>query len=109
MPTNPLYSVCLPTVLIADNDAETGELLRLYLSRARIRVLFARSEPQCLDLTLRKLVDIVLLDVMMSAIRGVETCAALRARPATRQLPVLFLTVRDDSATRVTGNVTWWL
>ena len=103
MPINPLYSVCLPTVLRADDNAETVELLRLYLSRAGMRVLSARSGPQCPDLALRKPVAIVLLDVVMSGLHEIETCLALRAQPATRQLPVLFLPARDDSATRAAG------
>jgi DNA-binding response OmpR family regulator len=104
MPTNPLYSVCLPTVLIADDNAETVEFLRLYLSHAGMRVLSAQSGPQCLDLALRKPVDIILLDVVMSGMSGIETCAALCAQPTTRQLPILFLTARDDYATRAAGR-----
>ena len=102
MPINPLDSVCLPAVSIADDAAETAASLRL--SHAGMRAWSAQSEPQCLDLALRKPVSIILLDIVMSGMSGIETRAALRAQPATRQLPILFLTARDDSASRAACN-----
>ncbi|MBI3757467.1 MAG: response regulator [Deltaproteobacteria bacterium] len=103
MPIPPLGSACFPTVLVTDDNAETVEILRLYLSRSGMRVLSARSGPQCLALALQQPVDIVLLDIVMPGMSGIETCAALRAQPTTRQLPVLFLTAKDDYATRAAG------
>src|SRR5260221_13518284 len=77
MPINPLYSVCLPAVSIADDAAETAASLRL--SHAGMRAWSAQSEPQCLDLALRKPVSIILIDIVMSEMSGIETRAALRA------------------------------
>jgi len=101
MPINPLDSVCLPAVSIADDSTETAKLFRLPFSlTAGMRVLSAQSGPPCLDSALRGPVSIILLDVVMSGMSEIETCAALRAQPATRQLPTLLLTARDDSASR---------
>lgn len=96
-------SVPSPTVLVVDDNAEMVEFLTLYLSRHGMHVLSAYSGKQCLELASQHRVDIVVLDVMMPELSGVETCRALKAMPATQTLPVLFLTAKDDKNTRLAG------
>lgn len=79
------------------------EFLRLYLSWHGMQVLPAYSGRECLDLARRHPVDIVVLDVLMPGMDGFETCAALKAAPVTRGLPILFLTAKDDNQTRLAG------
>lgn len=96
-------SVSLPTILVVDDNAEMVEFLNIYLSRHGMRVLPAYSGKQCLELVSQHRVDIVVLDVMMPEMSGIETCQALKAMPATRAIPVLLLTAKDDKDTRLAG------
>jgi DNA-binding response OmpR family regulator len=96
-------SVSSPTILVVDDNAEMVEFLNIYLSRHGMRVLSAYSGRQCLELASRQLIDVVVLDVMMPEMSGLEICRTLKALPATRDIPVLFLTAKDDSDTRLAG------
>lgn len=96
-------SVSFPTVLVVDDNAEMVEFLSLYLSQHGLRVLPAYSGGQCLDIASQELVDLVVLDVMMPGMNGIETCKALKALPTLRSIPVFFLTAKDDQNTRLAG------
>jgi DNA-binding response OmpR family regulator len=95
--------VSSPTVLVVDDNAEMVEFLKLYLSHHGMQVLSAYSGKQCLELVTQHKVDIVVLDVMMPEMSGIETCQALKAMPATRAIPVLLLTAKDDKDIRIAG------
>jgi len=95
--------VSLPTILVVDDNAEMVEFLTLYLSRNGLRVLPAYSGRQCLELASQEAIDLIVLDVMMPEMSGIETCRALKALPMTREIPILFLTAKDDNATRLAG------
>ncbi len=97
------YSVSSPTVLVADDNTEMVEFLRTYLSRQGMRVLTAYSGPQCLEIARQWAVDVIVLDVVMPGMDGIETCVALKALPTTREDPVLLLTAKADNATRLAG------
>jgi DNA-binding response OmpR family regulator len=92
-----------PTILVVDDNAEMVEFLNLYLSRHGMHVLSAYSGKQCLELASQHEIDIVVLDIMMPEMSGIETCQALKARPETRAIPVLLLTAKDDKDARLAG------
>ena len=96
-------SVSFPTVLVVDDNAEMVEFLNLYLSQHGLRVLSAYSGRQCLEIASRELIDLIVLDVMMPGMNGIETCQALKELPMLRQIPILFLTAKDDRNTRLAG------
>jgi len=103
MSTRTIDSVSSPTVLVVDDNAEMVEFLNLYLSQHGLRVLPAYSGGECLEIANREFIDLIVLDVMMPGMNGIETCRALKALPMTRQIPVLFLTAKDDRNTRLAG------
>lgn len=103
MSASPSDFVTSPTILVVDDNAEMVEFLNLYLSHHGMQVLSAYSGKQCLELASQRQVDIVVLDVMMAEMSGIETCQALKAMPATREIPVLLLTAKDDKDTRLAG------
>lgn len=91
------------TVLVVDNSVEMVEFLQCYLSRHGMHVLSATSGQECLELVRRYQVDLIILDVVMPGMDGFQTCAALKAMSDTQGIPILFLTAKDDTQTRLTG------
>ncbi len=87
-------------VLIIDDDADIRSIARLSLSRVGgMDVIEAASGVEGVRKAQEEKPDVILLDMMMPTMDGVETLAALRSHPATVMTPVIFLTakaVRDD-------------
>jgi diguanylate cyclase (GGDEF)-like protein len=87
-----------PVVLVGEDSETVRALLSLELAGAGYTVLEAENGQQVLDATATREVDVVLLDVEMPVLDGWATLAALKADPATAEVPVVFLTGRTDSA-----------
>lgn len=87
-------------VLLVDDDAELVELLRDYLEREGFTVAVAHDGAAGALAALSGDNDIVVLDVMMPGISGIQALATIRA---TSAVPVIMLTARGDDADRITG------
>jgi CheY-like chemotaxis protein len=82
-------------VLVVDDEDDIRRIACLSLSRiGRMQVLEAGDSDTALRLAVAERPDVILLDVMMPGRDGPEVLAALLADPATRDLPVIFLTAR---------------
>ena len=88
-------------VLVVDDDSKILNMMRRGLIFAGYEVETAESGEQALDITLDGLPDVVILDVMLPGIDGLEVCRRLRA--AEPALPILLLTARDRVPDRVAG------
>ena len=82
-------------VLIADDHAEMVELFREALERAGFSVLTAGNGAECLLAVETHSPDLVILDVTMPVLDGMQALRVLRDRPETRDLPVIILSGRD--------------
>ena len=91
------------TILVIEDEPKTGDYLQRGLRESGFTVSLARNGRDGLHLACEEEVDLVLLDVMLPRMTGWEVLAALRARDTTAQLPVLFLTARDEVHDRVRG------
>jgi diguanylate cyclase (GGDEF)-like protein/hemerythrin-like metal-binding protein len=84
-------------ILVVDDTPMNLEVL-LGILEHEYDLSFATSGPQALDLlALGARPDLILLDVMMPGMDGYEVCAALKANPATRDIPVIFVTAKTDA------------
>lgn len=93
------------TVLVVDDDDMIREVAKVALeSVAGWRVSTARSGEEAHRLAGQQRPDLVLLDVMMPALDGPSTAALLRADPATRELPVIFLTAKTPMTAEQLGR-----
>ena len=90
-----------PLVLVVDDDESIRRLVRLALSQ-RFRVLEAESGVEALTLVEQNDVEVVVIDVMMPGMTGLQACPQLKAK-ARGPLPVLILTALDDQANRNAG------
>ncbi len=88
------------TVLIVDDDPGLRELIRINLEHEGYKVLQAMNGVQCLDVVREERPELVLMDVMMPEMDGLEACARLRE---FSQVPVLMLTAKVQSKDIITG------
>jgi diguanylate cyclase (GGDEF)-like protein len=91
-----------PRLLVVDDQAVNVESLRLVFEHDHT-VLAAYGGEEALALCASTPVDLVLLDVMMLGMNGFEVCRRLRADPATRDIPVVFVTASHDPASESLG------
>jgi two-component system sensor histidine kinase/response regulator len=90
-------------VLVVDDDADQVALLAQTLAARGHQVRCAEHGQQALDLCAHHPPDVVLLDVMMPGIDGVETCRRLKSDAATAHIPVLLVTSLSERADRLRG------
>lgn len=91
------------TVLVVDDDEMVRELIRAGLERQGLSVLTARSGLEALEVLQSGAPDLVVSDVNMPDMDGFALVSHLRADPATRAVPLIFLTSRSRPADAVTG------
>ena len=90
-------------ILIVDDTPTNIEIL-LAMLEGEYALSFATSGPKALELLAKGVKpDLILLDVMMPGMDGFEVCAALKADPATQDIPVIFVTARTDPASESQG------
>ena len=91
------------TLLLVDDDAANLRILHETLKAGSYRLLTARSGEQALAVAAKAAPDLILLDIVMPGIDGFETCATLKADPATSGSAVIFLSALDDAKDKVRG------
>lgn len=87
-------------ILVIDDDQRLHELLSSYLRESGFRVTTAADGEEGLRVFARDSFDVVLLDLMMPRMNGLEVCRRIRH---TSKVPILMLTARGDEADRVVG------
>ncbi len=90
-------------ILVVDDTPANIQVLSSALKEKGYQVSVATSGRQALGIVGRVQPDLILLDVMMPEMDGLETCRHLKASPAWREIPVIFLTARTDVEDIVKG------
>jgi len=85
-------------VLVVDDDADIRELVAFKLEQAGFEVASAADGQLGLEAALRSRPDLVLLDLMMPKLSGLEVCRRLRGHQATAATPVILLTAKAQEA-----------
>ena len=91
------------SILVVDDDAVNRHVFTRWLTRRGHAVQTASSGKEALDLLQTEAIDVVLLDVQMPEMSGLEVLQAIRALEHTRRLPVLMVTANDQSEDMVTA------
>ncbi len=103
--SEPVSSVVRPgrpaRILVVDDEAHLAEGIRENLEAEGYETAIAHDGQDGLEKARAHRFDLILLDVMMPKMNGLEVCEAIRAEG--RQTPVLFLTVKGDAADRIRG------
>ncbi|MBN1505428.1 MAG: response regulator transcription factor [Sedimentisphaerales bacterium] len=90
-------------ILVVDDEEDIRELVELNLGREGYRVLACDTGERALDLSRTKKPDLIVLDLMLPGVDGLEVCRRLKADPDTRQIPVVMLTAKGEEADIVAG------
>jgi len=90
----------MPRVLIADDEPNIREVISFALERAGFGVATARNGSEALQQFRRGPIDLIVLDVGMPEMDGLEVCRQIRK---TSDVPILFLSARDEEIDRVLG------
>src|SRR6266446_4081783 len=90
-------------VLIVEDERDIRDLLLFHLEREGFQVSSASSGEEALRQVRHATPDLVLLDLMLPAMGGLEVCRKLRQDPATVALPIVMLTAKGDEVDRVLG------
>lgn len=88
-------------ILVVDDEEAIRELLTYNLQKTGFEVKTASDGEQALDVAKKFLPDVVLLDIMMPKMDGVETCRRLRDMPQLQKTFVIFLTARSEEYSEV--------
>ncbi len=90
-------------ILIVDDEPDILEFLQYNLKKEGFAVVTAADGKQALLVAEREKPDLIILDIMMPELDGVETCRILRSRKEFMLTPVAFLTARDEDFTQITA------
>src|ERR1700680_831225 len=91
------------TVLVIDDDNNITELIRLGLKYEGFQVESSDTGSDGLVAAQRLNPALIILDILLPDLDGLEVCNRLRSNPTTRDIPVLMLTAKDEVGDRVTG------
>ncbi|NES04084.1 MAG: response regulator [Okeania sp. SIO2F4] len=92
------------TILAVDDSKVMHEMIRQVLGQ-KYRVLVADNAVDGLSMIYHEQVAVLLLDVSMPGIDGLELCRTLRSIPQFQTLPIIMLTARDNSFDKVQGHL----
>ena len=94
----------MTTILIVDDEPPILDLVRFTLEDAEVRVVEASDGVEALALARRLRPDLILLDVHMPRLDGLEACRQIRRDPALAQTPIVMLTAAGQEADRARGR-----
>ena len=92
-----------PKILVVDDQAINVKLLQHKLERAGMDVMAASNGRECLETVARVFPDLILLDVMMPEMDGIEVCRRLKNESRTQAIPVIFITARSSKEGKLEG------
>jgi len=90
-------------ILVVDDVLQNIEILLQTLKQKNYQLSFSNSGVEALELAPKLLPDLILLDIMMPEMDGIETCRRLKADEETRDIPVIFITAKADTEDVVMG------
>ncbi|HTB80580.1 MAG TPA: response regulator [Opitutaceae bacterium] len=92
-----------PKILVVDDQPINVQLLKRKLERESIQVATAYTGQEALDIVKNEKPDLILLDVMMPDMDGIEVCQRLQENDDTRSIPVIFITARSSKEGKLEG------
>lgn len=90
-------------ILIVDDEIDILEFLQYNLDKAGYRTVTAENGERAIDLAAQELPDLILLDIMMPGMDGVQTCYELRKNSQLDQTLIAFLTARNEEYSEIAG------
>lgn len=83
-------------ILIAEDECEIRDLITFTLRYANFEVIAASNGEEAVTMALREVPDLILMDVRMPCMTGYEACAAIKAVPNLKDIPIIFLSAKGQ-------------
>jgi two-component system, OmpR family, alkaline phosphatase synthesis response regulator PhoP len=90
-------------ILVAEDDRDIAELIALYIQKSGWEAHITPSGDDALAYARQQGVDLVILDVMLPGLSGLEVCRALRGNKSTAAIPIIMVTARAEETDRIVG------
>lgn len=90
-------------ILAVDDEIDILKLLQYNLSNAGFEFISAEDGPEALELAAMAMPDLIILDLMLPNMDGMEVLKVLKANPDTRRIPVMMLTAKGEEIDRILG------
>jgi two-component system phosphate regulon response regulator PhoB len=90
-------------ILVVDDEDDIRELVELYMTREGYDVRPCDTGEQAMDLARSQVPDLIILDLMLPGINGLDVCRQLKHDPKTQSIPIIMLTAKGEETDIVTG------
>jgi CheY-like chemotaxis protein len=90
-------------VLLVDDSSTALMIEQMLLSKASYDIVTARDGREAVHTATQELPDLILMDVVMPNMTGLEACRALRAQESTKAIPIILVTTRGENESVETG------
>ena len=90
-------------ILVIEDEKDIQELLQLYLKREGYDVRIAKDGETGLRKASQERYDLILLDLMLPQVDGLDICRNLRSRPQTSDIPIIMITAKAEESDRIVG------
>jgi len=91
------------TILVVEDEQDIADLVKYHLAKAGLTARVVGDGKHALELIQREPPDLVILDLMLPGLDGLEVCRRLRGAPATQGIPVVILTAKGEEVDRIVG------
>ncbi len=91
------------TILVVEDEKDIQQLVKLYLEKEGFRVVTAMTGPDGLKQVAQEQPDLVVLDLMLPDMNGLDVCKRIRAKTETALLPIIMLTAKAEESDTVIG------
>ena len=91
------------TVLVVDDEKDLVELVRYHLEKNGLKCLEARDGETALQLARERIPDLIVLDLMLPGVDGLEVCRKLRKDSKTASIAIIMLTAKAEEVDRIVG------
>lgn len=93
----------MQTILIVDDDDDIREIIEYSLKKEGFKVLTAENGEEGISLAKSNSPELIILDVMMPGMDGIEVCETLKSQPETSNIKICFLTARGEDYSQIAG------
>jgi len=90
-------------IFVVDDSVDNRRLLKKALEKDNYEIIEAENGLDALNLAIKILPDLILLDIVMPEMDGFQTCQALKANPQTKHIPVIFLSAKSETQDKIRG------
>jgi phosphate regulon transcriptional regulator PhoB len=91
------------TILIVEDEVDIADLVKYHLEREGFATRTLSDGKHALELIVRDHPDLIILDLMLPGMDGLELCRRLRSQAATQAIPIIMLTARAEEVDRIVG------